>query len=400
MQAVRIVVLFLLAALAGEALAAPREDPGAADKLASLNRAIEPLSDIDQIIQRYERFAAANPGTVAAEEATASAALWRDRKSRGMTKVGGKWMTPAERDEIVASIDPKIQNAQELLAAGQQRDAEAVLTEVLQLNARHLAALYLTGVIQYGQEKLPAARKSFEAVNSQISGHAPTLNNLAAINFRQKQIGAAMSLFEQAMLAAPLDRTIIDNVAEALNTLQENDQRLPVITRVGKLFAEQEAALALKLKEQDLYRWGAGWVDKAQYDKLIALDKGIQEKVQQYKIDFDLLTSQIQSLESQIEASDREMKRIRDQSYYIDRDGRIIQMRLPSHYYDEQRRMDTLKSDRLRAISQQKALREQAKRVHQDFPVPKFTGALKMIGVEGTPIEAKSDLPPTTQPAK
>ncbi|MDW8262476.1 MAG: hypothetical protein RMJ35_08110 [Phycisphaerales bacterium] len=369
------------------------DDPVAASKLASLNRAAEAMSDIDQVLQRYQRFIATHAGTQAAQEAYKAMELWQDRKARGLIRIGGRWLAPEELDQLRSRIPEKIASVRQLLAAGQLRDAEKLLSEILELDSRNIAALYLSGLVQYQQDQLPQARRSFEAVNALIEGHAPTLNNLAVVNYRQNQHAVALNLFEQAMDAAPRDPIIIDNVAEALQALPERHRRGSAVERVTRKFQQQEAALAAAMRQKGLYRWGAGWVEKAQLDQLLAAEREVQDKIARYKAEFESLGLRAEDLARQIEDANRHLKRIEDSSYFVTTDGRIIRRPLPEYYYDERRRRDDLISERLQALARQKALREQADRVTQDLPVPKYTGVLRLIGDEGTP------LAPSTQPS-
>lgn len=375
-----------------------RGDGGAVEKLASLRRAVETQSDLDEIIQRFERFIAANAGTPPADDAARDLATWRDRKARGMVKVGARWMTAAERATLLEQVHPMIDDARRLIAAGQYRDAEPLVTQVLALDAKHISALYLRGLVLYQQEKLPLARKAFEAVNAEIAEHAPTLNNLAVVSFRQNQQLPALNYFDQAMLAAPADRTILDNVAEALHALRDDQQKSAVARKVTRRFEDQDVILAAEMQKQDLYRWGATWVSKAQFDELKKAESAIAGRIDQLKVEFDTLTREIDSLERQIEATDRNIKRIEADSYFVDTNGNFVRLPLPALYYDEQRRLQSLRSQRAQSLAQQKVLQQQARRVEEDLPIPRYSGTQKLIGPEGTPVD-DSPAGASTRPA-
>ena len=57
------------------------------------------------------------------------------------------------------------------------------------------------------------------------------------------------------MLAAPVSREILDNVAEALNALPENQRKGPVVAKVVRHFKEQDDDLQKKMAERGLVRW-------------------------------------------------------------------------------------------------------------------------------------------------
>src|SRR5436305_4867252 len=68
-----------------------------ADRLGSLRRSVESITDVRQIIDRYKRFIDQNKGTPAAKDAEQDLAMWQDRLDRNLVKVGGKWVTQEEK---------------------------------------------------------------------------------------------------------------------------------------------------------------------------------------------------------------------------------------------------------------------------------------------------------------
>lgn len=374
-------------------------DAGAADKLASLRRSVEPLSDIDQIIQRYQRFIAANPNTPAADEARNDLATWEQRKQQKLVKVGSRWMTPAERHELMGQVGGMAREAVKLAAGGQWRDANAIVGQILELDPANIAALYLQALSLYQEEKLVPARKAFEAINAQIANHAPTLNNLGVVSLRQNQVGPALNYFDQAMSAAPVDRIIVDNVAEALAGLKDSDARLPIAKKLSRRFEEQDAALAAQLAPQGLYRWGATWVNKQKYDELQAAEQKIRQRLEELDRERRDRELRIRSLDDQIVATQRAMDRMYADRLIVDNQGNVISTRLPAEYYNLQRDLDVMKLQRNQEIAAIEALGRTAARVKQELPVPKYTGVQRMIGPEGTPLEDHAPAePPATQP--
>ncbi|HRK31551.1 MAG TPA: hypothetical protein PLD59_10770 [Tepidisphaeraceae bacterium] len=385
-------------------------DSKTAEQLASLKRSVESLTDLNEIIARFERFATANADTPAGDDAAAELAMWRDRKARGLIRVGGDWITPEERLELLRQLEPRIAMAQQMISTGQYGDAELILRSVLELDPRQLAGLYLSGVVSYHTDKLPAARRSFEAVNEQIAGHAPTLNNLAIISFKQNQIGSGLNFFDQAMVAAPADRVIVDNVAETLHGLKDEGRRLSGARRLERRFMEQEPIVVARMQQEGQFRWGATFVDKQKFDELVAAEKAIKDKIDAMQQEFESVNGKIAAIDREIESGERELRRIEADTYIIDTNGNFIRRPLPSYYYTQQRVLRDLAGDRGALLGQQKALRQQADRMQRDLPVPKFTGTQKLIGVEGTPLEeqeresdesrrtSNSLAHPTTQP--
>src|SRR5439155_24004758 len=96
---------------------------------------------------------------------------------------------------------------------------------------------------------------SFESVVAEAADHAPTLNNLAVILWKQNAQAGAMGYYERALSSAPDSREILDNVAEALNALPAEQRKSTVATKLARHFADRDAALQKNMAERGLYRW-------------------------------------------------------------------------------------------------------------------------------------------------
>jgi tetratricopeptide (TPR) repeat protein len=200
--------------------------------LASLRRSVDALTDLDQIIERYERFIANSNDAGVTEEAKVDLATWQDRRAKGLVKQGSNWVTRAEAVRLIDQAVSGAATARDLLREGRVPEAESQIQQVLDLDPANAAALYLRGVMLYRQDKLSDARKAFESVNSAVQNHAPTLNNLAVILWRQNATGGALSSYDQAMQAQPVNKFILDNVAEALGGISEDQRKGQAIQRV------------------------------------------------------------------------------------------------------------------------------------------------------------------------
>src|SRR6185295_5504729 len=115
---------------------------------------------------------------------------------------------------------------------------DPLLTEAMENDPQCAPALYLRGVLQFQQNQLPAARKSFETVNTVIKDHAPTLNNLAVILSRQNAVMPSLNHYDQAITAAPVNKFILDNVAEALAMVPEDQRKNRVALTLFRKFTE------------------------------------------------------------------------------------------------------------------------------------------------------------------
>jgi tetratricopeptide (TPR) repeat protein len=359
----------------------------ATGRLASLRRSVEALPDIKTIIARYDQFIDQNkdaPSIVA--EARKDRAQWKERLAKGMVKVGNKWVPPEERTQMQEKALGVVAEARDLLKQNKLREADAAVSRALEADPTNASALYLRGLILYRQDQVQPARKAFEAVKEQMPDYGPALNNLAVVLWRQNQHMAAMTTYLQAMQAMPLNKELLNNVAEALNALPEDQRRAPVVQKVLRLWQEQDAQLQQQMMPLGWYRWGATWVDKSQFEKLQAAEKEVREKIAKLEADFADTQQKISTIDSQKQQNIQAIQYMEQSRYATDpQTGRQIVYPLPPQYWDYTRANQRLDVQRAETVSMLDTLRAKAQAVKQQLPIPKYTGAQLMIGVEGTP---------------
>src|SRR5262245_48395705 len=74
----------------------------AVDRLASLKRSVESIDDLNQIISRFNAFIQQYKNTPAAAQAEKELAIWQDRLDKRLVKVGGKWVTAEQQEQLVS----------------------------------------------------------------------------------------------------------------------------------------------------------------------------------------------------------------------------------------------------------------------------------------------------------
>lgn len=374
----------------------PASSPEASmSRLASLRRAVENLSDINQILDRYQYFIQQNAGTPGEAAARADMTHWQQVQVQGLVKVGSRWVTTEEQAQIQQQGNTTAIALAQIIKDGRLKEAGATLDKALADNPQNPALLYLSGVVHYREEELPASRKAFEAVGMVAQDHAPTLNNIAVILWRQNATMAALNEYDKAMLAAPLSREILDNVAEALNALPEKQRKSQIVDKVVRHFKEQDDELQKKLAERGLVRWGATWVTQAQADKLQEQEKEIHQQLDQMSHDFDSVQARINQIDRTIAADQQEMNLIDSSTLVQDSSGKIVRLPYPQRYYDLANEITALQAERPTRLAEQDRLRRNAQAVQQRLPVPRYTGIQKIIDVDGMPLPA----PPASQPA-
>jgi Tfp pilus assembly protein PilF len=375
----------------------PVSDAG--ERLESLRRVAGHSVDIQDIINRYQKFIAQSGDLSVAAEAQKDLAVWQDRQDKGMVKLGDQWITADERERRRAAAETEAAPAKDLIANYRYKDAGVLLQQAIIDDPQSAPALYLQGVLFYKQDQVLQSRKSFEAVIQLVPDHAPTLNNLAVITWRQKSFVIAMNYYDQAMMAAPVAKEILDNVAEALNVVPSANQAAPVVLQAVKLFAEQDAVLQKLAATKGMYRWGATWVTAKQLEELKADEARVKQQLDALQQQFDAVQQKLTQIDAEIGQNTVEMDRLAAQSVFVDRNGNTIQLPLPDQYYTLKRDNDSLTVQKQPLVQQQSDLRNKAKDVQAQIPVPKFTGVQQIIGVEGTPVHDAAESDATTAPS-
>ncbi len=312
-------------------------------------------------------------------------------------KLGDAWITPDERQRRRELAQSEAMPAKDLIANYRYAEADKILRQALQDDPQCAMAAYLQGVALYKQDQVAQSRKAFEAANQFVPNHAPTLNNLAVVAWRQKSFVAAMNFYDLAMMAAPQTKEILDNVAEALNALPDETKKAPVVLKAVAIFAGQDALLQQAASRQGMYRWGATWVTATQLQALKAAELKVKWELDNLQQQYDALQQKAGQIDSQFAANQREMDRLQTSSTYMDQMGNIIQMPLPDIYYQMRRDNERLADDKKAIRQQQDQLTNRVNQVRQEIPTPKFTGMQQIIGVDGTPLpDLPGTLPTTT----
>ncbi|HWE01064.1 MAG TPA: hypothetical protein VG326_01550 [Tepidisphaeraceae bacterium] len=370
----------------------------ATTRLQSLRRASENMLDIKQVLDRYRAFIDQNPGTAAATSAENELKMWQDRMDHGMVKVGDKWMTAQERDGLRSKSTDLAMQLHDMLKQGRLKESTPILDRAIQVDPSNMSLLYLHGVLNYQEEKLPPARKSFESVAAEAPDHAPTLNNLAVILWRQNAHPAAMGYYDRAMLAAPVNHAILDNVAEALNALPKEQRDSTIVKKLLRHFKEQDEALQKKMAESGLYRWGSSWVNETELKKLQADEKVIKDQITQMEQDFGSVQKRVRELDRQIADIVNQMNLIDAQTYLPGPNNTTTRTPYPQIWFTLQSQVTALRTERGQRIDDMNRLRGAARQALGNLPQPRYSGLQKLIDFDGIPLPA-GYRPPATQPA-
>ncbi len=358
-------------------------------RLASLRRAVENLSDINQILERYQQAMKQLSGTPAEAEAQADIEKWKSYQQKGMVKVGGRWLTPDEIAEIEETNLQRVEQAKGLLKQSRLKDAAALVDAVLKDDPENVAGLYLKGLIAYRQDQIPAARRAFEQAAEVLPSHGATLNNLAVVQWRQGATGIAMANFQRAMTAMPLNTVIHDNVAEVLHSLGTDARETQQLRRLQAQFQQDEPRLQANLRESGWYRWGGTWVTQDQLQELRAQEERIKSELDRLAVDFDRTKREVERIDDLIRRNNDLMSQLSAGAWVRDAQGRLVRVPVPNRYRELDDENADLKRRRDRELARLETLRKQAQEIRSQLAVPPYTGQLRLLDEQLTPVKLR-----------
>jgi Tfp pilus assembly protein PilF len=366
-------------------------------KLATLRRSVESLSDVNQIIDRYQKFIEQNKETPIAAEADRDLATWKDRQAKKFVKVGNEWVSPEAHAEMLEKAAGTLGEIRDLIRDGRHKEAEAEVTKLLAASPDNASGHYLRAVLAHKQGEVGVAKRHFERVRELISDHGPTLNNLAAIAWKQKQQAQAIAMYVQAMQASPRNRQILDNVAEALHAAPQELRNSANAKKAEAIFKEQDAELQKQLEQEGLFRWGSTYVNKAQYEEAMKAQEKVQAKLQQLDQEYRRVEARLREIERTIGLNEESMLQIdRERSRIDPATGRYIRLGRPSIYYDLKRENDKLQLEERDLLGKLDGYHDKARAIEQESPHPQYSGTQRLIEAEGTPLVAAKG--PATKP--
>ena len=368
----------------------------AMSRLQSLRHAAENMTDIKQVIERFQNFIDQNPGTPAADRAKSEMQVWQERQAKGLVKAGDKWVTPDQRNAMHAQVMRDAIRIHDLMKQNHLKDAGAELDKAIAAEPQNPTLLYLRGVLQYQQEKLALARKSFEPVATALPDHAPTLNNMAVVLWRQKAISGALTFFDRALLAAPDSREIIDNVLEVLNVLTPEQQKLPGAQKLARHFRERNDAMEKQMAQNGQYRWGSTWVDEKTHKEIQEKQKTAKDEMDKLDVQYKGDEQQVALMERKIAALQEEMNILQAQTYQQSPDGKTVQLPLSPLYYQYAQEQAATRAQEALMQNEMQKLRGQFKEAQKKMPIPPFSGIQRIVDADGMPLPAP---PPNAAPA-
>ncbi|HEX8322684.1 MAG TPA: hypothetical protein VF595_02110 [Tepidisphaeraceae bacterium] len=371
--------------------------------LQSLRRSVEFSDDLPRIIQRYQTFINQTKDAAVIAQAKQDMVLWQDRVDRGLVKFGRAWITPEDRDAKVRDLRQRAERIRLLLKDRRDREADAALNELLNEDPQNVSGLYLRGVLSQKRQDFVEARKAFQAVQQALPNHAPTLLNLTLVLARQRQWPAACVALEQSLESTPVSQVLLDTAAEFINLLPPETKRGTAAQKLLRTFLDQDARLQKIMLTRQLYRWGAGWIDKPTYDAIRQDNDAVQKKLVDLQKQFDATQASITQIDNQIGENQRAMRDIESHSYVQAPDGAMVRVPLPRAWYQLQSDIARLTTERSEAQAKLETMRVEARDTQRSLRTPTYSGVLRPIDEDGIPLPVLPDdsavQPPTTAPA-
>lgn len=370
-------------------------ESSALDRLASLRNSVDHLSDLNEIISRYQRFIKQNAGDAVVAAANTDLAMWQRRSLENYQKIGGRWLTPMEREVLAEQEAQSAAAIGDLIRQGQDEEAMKAIMRALADDSDNPSALYLQGLLLYPQDQIAAARADFDRVAAMFPGHAPTLNNLGVVMCRQQQFGAAMIAYWKAMNARPVDQAILDNVAEALHALPDTYKDNGPAKKTAAVFAEQDKQLQKLQEARGLYRWGSNWVPADQLARLTAEQASRETQLASLREEERQAEAVLDSNAAELQSTQRLYDIFNPPNQY----GVVSQqVPSPSDYIQLQQDLVTLSNAREVGLEHLKHIQERIEKVQRNYSLLPYSGAQHLIGPEGTPIRAEQPVGAATQP--
>lgn len=205
------------------AAAAPADDEGDDE-----NRPLTPLEQVEadaqacrtaaEAVQVYKIFLA-NPKIAAEDRKPAEKRLaeWVEMEEREMRRLGKKWVTQSEYEEIERKTENLIKHSFELMKLGNNDLAKKDLVSASRLNPESGKADFVMGFIYSLIANNDAkAVAHFNEVLKREPNNAYALNNLAVSEVFLKRYAAATKHFRRALEIMPDLQEVCDNVAVAI----------------------------------------------------------------------------------------------------------------------------------------------------------------------------------------
>jgi tetratricopeptide (TPR) repeat protein len=269
------------------------------------NARIATLDDLNAILMLHEKFLSKFGNEPIADTAKSSLAKYQALQGKDAVKFRGRWMPAADVAALKQTWDDQALPALRHYSAGDFKNAITDANAALKADATNPVALTILGLAQFRVKNVTGAAAAFKTILETDPADVVALNNLAVTawpqNFRQ-----AFVYYAKAITAAPGNRLLMDNIAEALNA--QGKQGDSLATQLYGLWKKNEPAVEAQLAPQGLSRWGAVWVDSRQRQTLDTVISQNQASLRSAQQAFNSDQSTVDRLSGELAENDREYR--------------------------------------------------------------------------------------------
>jgi S1-C subfamily serine protease len=192
--------------------------------------------------------------------------LWEEREKTQMVRIGSRWLTPAEVNDLKLQVERLIDEALRLLEVGQAQAAIEKCVQASKLDPDAIKADFLLG-LQYAllSCNTKGANKHFAECVRRDARHISALNNLAISEVRLRKYPEALNHWQSALQLAPAAPEVIQNLGRLLHLANQGRVRLP--SQVKREFNDLYAAVSVRADSRD-FDSQVGWLYMGYYAKL------------------------------------------------------------------------------------------------------------------------------------
>jgi tetratricopeptide (TPR) repeat protein len=240
------------------------------DSAANLERASLRTRDAVEGLRLYDAFLA-DPDVAAEEKKLATARLpfWQDSAEKKLIRLGTKWVTAAEKDDLRQEAKNLVSSAWDLVGIGSDDAARDKLVLASRTYPDAIEADFTLGLLNALAARHPAtAERHFAACVQRMPYHVSALNNIALAEVRQKKYGQALRHWRTALQIAPGTNEITHNIGRMLRYSGGETIRVPKDVEKGlsDLYVKSTALPGVAKSDESV-----GWL----YMPLFALDDAI-----------------------------------------------------------------------------------------------------------------------------
>lgn len=172
---------------------------------------------------------------------------WKQRSADNLVRMGRKWVTPKERQEVASETAVLVEAGFSAIRAKNGKRAEQNLLDASRHDRGAILADYVLGVMYSGEwsdvsvSNPESAIKYFENAVDRMPEHVGALNNLAVSLIKNGEDSQAIRHWEKAVSLSPDNHAVRHNVERLLieNSRGALESRPSVLKRARRIFSEK-----------------------------------------------------------------------------------------------------------------------------------------------------------------